>query len=136
MRSILFIEDDPRFVDDLLGLWSPSAAVRRATSGRQALRKMQDEKPDLILLDLSLPHEAGEAEEDEGFFLLDHIRKGMKWKIPVIVITRDTRPSTRTRALATGASAVLHKPVEVAALERVVSDLSDAAPKADAPGDR
>jgi CheY-like chemotaxis protein len=129
MRSILFIEDDTRFAHDLLSLWPAPAPVRCVVSGREALREMQRAKPDLILLDLSLPHESGEPTEEEGFFLLGHIRRGMKWMTPVIVMTRDTQPSVRTRALAGGANAILHKPVDVTALESVVKELTRAPPK-------
>ncbi len=127
-KGVLLIEDDDAFAGDLLRLWAPPGPVRRAASGREALRRLQEQRPALILLDLCLPHALADTDDDEGLCLLTHIRQGMQWAVPVIVVTRDHTPSTRARAVAEGADAVLYKPVDVGELERIVARLIGSSP--------
>jgi CheY-like chemotaxis protein len=55
--------------------------VIEAENGRVALERMNQKKPELILLDLMMP-------EMDGFEFLEEIRKREDWRaIPVIVVT-------------------------------------------------
>ena len=72
---------------------------------REALDAFRVFKPDIILLDLSMPGM-------DGFQVLEQIRQALPpdENLPVIVITADPAESTRRRALAAGASDFLTKP--------------------------
>jgi len=63
------------------GLEGPQWAVREAGNGREALDRLQQGKPDVILLDLMMP-------EMDGFAVVAALQKEAGWRdIPVIVIT-------------------------------------------------
>ena len=58
-----------------------SANVREAANGREALDRLKEGKPDVILLDLMMP-------EMDGFAVVAALQKEAGWRdIPVIVIT-------------------------------------------------
>ena len=55
--------------------------MREATNGREALDRLKEGKPDVILLDLMMP-------EMDGFAVVAALQKEAGWRdIPVIVIT-------------------------------------------------
>jgi len=57
MKSILLVEDDP-FVIDIYTkkLKMAGFSVRTARDGEEALRKLKEKKPDLLILDIVLPN--------------------------------------------------------------------------------
>jgi CheY-like chemotaxis protein len=116
--TLLIIEDDKAFVEDLLRLWTPEGRVLVAQSGAEALVYLQGAPPELILLDLDLPRALAELNSEEGFALLRHIRQELKWRVPVIVMTGRSRSQDRQRALELGASAFVRKPFHLASLQR------------------
>src|SRR5262249_21514390 len=62
-------------------LEGPQWMVREAENGREALKRIQESKPDVILLDLMMP-------EMDGFAVVAALQKEAGWRgIPVIVIT-------------------------------------------------
>lgn len=57
MKSILLIEDDPFLIDIYtLKLKEVGFSVDYADDGGEALKKIKEQKPDLILLDIVLPN--------------------------------------------------------------------------------
>jgi CheY-like chemotaxis protein len=70
-------------------LEAPQWTVREAEHGREALNRIQEHKPDVILLDLMMS-------EMDGFAVVAALQKESSWQdIPVIVITArdlDERP--------------------------------------------
>ena len=81
-KSILIVEDDEVTRDMLLkSLESNDYNVREAVNGKQALKKIEENKPGLILLDLMMP-------EMDGFEFSELLRQRKEWlDIPVVVIT-------------------------------------------------
>jgi adenylate cyclase len=79
---ILLVEDDAVQRERMRGwLEGPQWAVREAANGREALDRLQQGKPDVILLDLMMP-------EMDGFAVVAALQKDAGWRdIPVIVIT-------------------------------------------------
>jgi DNA-binding response OmpR family regulator len=116
--SILFVEDDAEFAQDLLAVWHPTGVVRRAASVDEAIAHMAEAATQLVLLDLCLP-----AQEEDGLHLLRLIRQAWGWNVPVVVLTRSASAEIRGRALSLGANAFLSKPVDVGELDRVVHDV-------------
>jgi len=82
--EIWIIDDDPQALKYYQGLISASLSeflVRAICGGREALRLLEDEIPDLVLLDLMMP-------DIDGFQVLEHLRGNVKTAtIPVIIIT-------------------------------------------------
>jgi signal transduction histidine kinase/CheY-like chemotaxis protein len=101
---ILLVEDDAMQRERVRGwLKGQQWAMREAADGREALARLREEKPDLILLDLMMP-------EMDGFQLVAALRQEPGWReIPVIVITaRDLDAKDRER-LNSGIQSVLVK---------------------------
>jgi len=56
MKSILLIEDDPFLIDIYVTKLGESGfSVEVANDGELALRKLEEKKPDLVILDIVLP---------------------------------------------------------------------------------
>ena len=73
----------------------------------QVFDKIESFKPDLLLLDLSMPNL-------DGFQVLELLRRDSSpaARIPVIVITGDATAANKRRALANGATDLLAKPID------------------------
>jgi CheY-like chemotaxis protein len=84
-------------------LEGPQWSVQEAENGREALNRIQESKPDVILLDLMMP-------EMDGFAVVAALQKEAGWRdIPVIVITSlDLDAKDRAR-LNSGVQSVLVK---------------------------
>jgi signal transduction histidine kinase/CheY-like chemotaxis protein len=101
---ILLVEDDADQRERLRGwLEGEQWAVQESGNGREALSRLQADKPDVILLDLMMP-------EMDGFAVVAALQKEPRWRdIPVIVITaRDLDAKDRER-LNSGVQSVLVK---------------------------
>jgi signal transduction histidine kinase/CheY-like chemotaxis protein len=101
---VLLVEDDAVQRERMRGwLEGPQWTVREAENGREALKRIQESKPDVILLDLMMP-------EMDGFAVVAALQKEAGWRdIPVIVITSlDLDAKDRAR-LNSGVQSVLVK---------------------------
>jgi signal transduction histidine kinase/DNA-binding LacI/PurR family transcriptional regulator/AraC-like DNA-binding protein len=82
--KIWIIDDDPqalKYYQEIIGASLSEFSVRAIRGGREALRLLDEETPDLVLLDLMMP-------EVDGFQVLEQLRSNMKTAlIPVIIIT-------------------------------------------------
>ncbi|HET7583877.1 MAG TPA: EAL domain-containing protein [Gemmatimonadaceae bacterium] len=106
---ILIVDDEQpnvRLLERLL-LSGGFTEVRGTTDPHDALRLAQEIDPDLIMLDMHMPHL-------DGITLLETLRArtGEKDYLPIVMLTADTTRETRERALASGASDFLTKPLE------------------------
>ena len=77
--------------------------VQEAANGREALARLQADKPDVILLDLMMP-------EMDGFQVVAALQKEADWRdIPVIVITSLDLDAKDRERLNSGVQSVLVK---------------------------
>jgi two-component system, OmpR family, phosphate regulon response regulator PhoB len=106
--SILVIEDEePLQVLLRYNLESEGYKVRHSAQGEEALYLVNEEKPDLILLDWMLPGIS-------GIEVCRLIRaKPEARDIPIIMLTARSEEAERVRGLATGADDYLVKPFSV-----------------------
>ncbi len=82
MKKILIVEDD-KFLRELIvkKLTSEGYEVPEAIDGEQGVKKIEEEKPDLVLLDLILPG-------IDGFEVLAQIKKNPELsQIPIIILS-------------------------------------------------
>ena len=102
--KVLLVEDDP-VQRERVRAWLESQQwiVQEAVNGREALARLEADKPDVILLDLMMP-------EMDGFAVVAALQKEAPWRdIPVIVVTaRDLDAKDRAR-LNSGVQSVLVK---------------------------
>ncbi len=88
---VLVVEDDADMREVLRRrLEKEGWAVSEAANGREALKRMAESRPELILLDLMMPGM-------DGFQFLEEVRKQEEWRpIPVVVVTaKDLTPEDR-----------------------------------------
>ena len=99
---VLIVEDEPAIVEVLSAyLRDEGFAVSIARDGAEALRSLQRERPDLVLLDLSLPIVSG----------LDVFRQIKRDSdIPVIMVTARVNEVDRIVGLELGADDYIGKP--------------------------
>ncbi|MDD4956305.1 MAG: response regulator [Candidatus Omnitrophica bacterium] len=106
-RKILIIDDDADFVGTLSKrLLANKYDVTVAFDAVQGLAKAHKEKPDLILLDISMPAGGGES-----FFR--NIKQSVNTAtIPVILLTAHNDSMLRAKFMQQGAHAFITKPYE------------------------
>ena len=82
MKSILLIEDDPFLIDIYTTKLKESGfGVAVATDGEQAIIKVKELKPDLVILDIVLP-------EVDGWEILRKIKSELKLEdLKVIILS-------------------------------------------------
>jgi putative two-component system response regulator len=106
--KILIIDDEPLNVALLEEMLSEAGykQFRSVTDSRLALETCYSFAPDLILLDLMMPHV-------DGFSILHSLRSaGDEVFLPVIVLTADANEKTKRAALGAGATDFLLKPFD------------------------
>ena len=110
-RTVLCVEDDASnlaLVETLL-IRRPHLKLVTARDGNEALRMVRETPPDLILLDLDLPGQGGEA-------ALRAIRKSPSLAaIPVVILSADALQESIDRLRAAGATTYLTKPLDLKA---------------------
>jgi two-component system KDP operon response regulator KdpE len=118
---ILTVEDESRIARYLRSsLQMAGYDVLVAGDGVQALEQVQTYQPDLILLDLNLPHM-------NGYEVLERVRQTSQ--VPVIVLTALDTEDDRVKALMMGADDYLAKPFGNRELQaRIISVLRRAQP--------
>ncbi len=90
--------------------------VITAQSGREGLELARKEKPDLILMDLSLP-------EMDGWTVAGTLKQdAVTADIPLFALTAHTLPGDRKRAFDSGFDGYLSKPINVTTFEAVIHD--------------
>jgi len=80
--------------------------VMTAKDGMEALERMAEFQPNVVLLDIEMPRM-------DGFELLGHLRRDPQWaRLPVIMISSRTAQKHREHAGALGATGFLGKPYQ------------------------
>ena len=106
--SVLLVDDNPANIAYLnrLLVRQGLSRVYSETDSRAVPRRLAEHKPDLVLLDLRMPHV-------DGYEVLTQIQEfAAGGYLPVMVLTADTTTATRERALAQGAQDFLTKPID------------------------
>jgi CheY-like chemotaxis protein len=82
-KEILIVDDDPDFVETMeIILKGNGYATRTARDGEEALKKVHEKIPDIILLDIMM------KTKTDGIWVSEKIRSKEKLKeIPIIMIT-------------------------------------------------
>ena len=120
-QSILVVDDEPNIVLSLEFLIKQAGyEVRVARDGEAALQAIEEQPPDLVLLDVMMP-------KRDGFDVCETIRANPAWKdIPIIMLTAKGRDVEREKGLALGADAYITKPFSTReAMERIKQFLSE-----------
>ena len=120
MSEVLVVEDNPAealLIKTHLGEHF-KARVSIAKDGEEALMLLKDPdyRPDLILLDLTLP-------KLDGHQVLKRVRRHIAPKVPIVIMSGSRDPNDIGEAYASGANAYVEKPSDldqlVAAIQTV-----------------
>ena len=92
--------------------------LKSTTDPRQVSAIFESFQPDLILLDLRMPHL-------DGFAVMELLRERILAEeyLPILVLTADITPETKLRALSVGARDFLTKPFDVAEVSLRIRNL-------------
>ena len=114
---VLVVDDNVMNLQVIEGLLlNYQIKVTTATSGREALEKIESMDYDFVFMDHMMP-------EMDGIETLKHIRKkvGVYYRdVPVIALTANAIAGTREMFLAEGFTDFTEKPIEISVLERVL----------------
>ena len=107
IRKILLVDDSKtelHFMSDLLG--KRGYAIRTAENGEEAMKRLGEETPDLILMDVVMPGQ-------NGFQLTRAITRDPRFaNVPVIMCTSKNQETDKVWGMRQGARDYIVKPVD------------------------
>jgi putative two-component system response regulator len=116
--KILIVDDDERNLRLMEALLVPEGyEVIKASDGIEALDKVKEDPPDLVLLDIMMPNM-------DGYEVAAHLKRDEDTsRIPIVMVTALEDADDRVRALEAGADDFLSKPVDKTELRTRVRTL-------------
>ncbi len=104
-KSILIVDDETNIVISLEYVMKNAGFnVAVAYDGEEALEKVKENVPDLVILDVMMP-------KLDGFEVCKKIRENPAWKsVSIVMLTAKGRDSEREKGLSFGADDYLTKP--------------------------
>ena len=106
--TILYVEDNMdnfKLVRRVLG--AEGFIIYGAANDREAFTFLEQHTPDLILMDINLPH-------IDGYTLVGQLRQQKKLTtIPIIALTANVMKQTQEKSLAAGCNGFIKKPIDV-----------------------
>ncbi len=116
--TVLIVDDEPITLEILAGHLSREGyEIAFATSGNDALNKLDTVKPDVILLDIMMP-------DLDGYEVCQRVKANKQWQhIPIILVTALSSKQDLARGLEAGADDFIHKPVHTLELRARVRSL-------------
>lgn len=119
MTKKILVAEDSKDIRQLLGeiLSDEGYQVFYAENGLEAIERVLEVTPHLILMDLSLP-------ELNGWEVVENLRSKPTFQAtPIIAVTAHASAADRSRALAIGCTSYLSKPFDIEALLKLVAEL-------------
>ena len=116
MTEALIIDDNRSTADALRQILTVLGFKSRMAYGSSAAMSILGSgfTPKFIFLDLNMPGVAGTE-------ILAFLRREPRLiRVPVVVVTSDDQPDTRTKVLKLGATAIIIKPATIESLETVL----------------
>ena len=116
--KVMVIEDDPSFLRYLSHILEREGyTVISASNGLTGLRKVKEEKPSLLILDVMLPGL-------DGFEVCHRLHDDAETStLPVIMLSAKGQDSDKTSALSVGAREFFAKPVDRLVLLNKIKEL-------------
>lgn len=115
--KVLIVDDEPNIVVSLQFLMKKAGfETSIAKDGDEALAEMERFRPDLILLDVMMPHR-------DGYQVCQQLRSDGWTDLKIVMLTAKGRESEVTKGLALGADAYVTKPFSTSGLVDTVTRL-------------
>jgi len=117
-KKILVVDDDPYILMSLEFLMQKNGyTVVVARNGTEALQLIQQEIPDLVVLDIMMP-------DIDGYAICEFIKKQSALRhIIVIFLSAKTQESDQRKGLELGAAAYVYKPFSTRSLIKEINQL-------------
>jgi two-component system, OmpR family, alkaline phosphatase synthesis response regulator PhoP len=118
-RKRILVVDDEIYIVHILEftLTMEGYEVLTASDGEEALRKMEQERPDLVVLDIMMP-------KLDGYEVCRRLRADEEFQsVPVILLSAKGRPIDRETGLEVGADDYIVKPFSPRRLLEKIKDL-------------
>ena len=117
-KTILVVDDEPNIVLSLEFLMKQAGyEVSTADNGETALQLVEQSAPDLILLDVNMPHKS-------GYEVCEAVRANPHWRrIVIVMLTAKGRDIEREKGLALGADDYITKPFSTQEVVDKVNEL-------------
>ncbi len=118
MKKILIVEDETSLAETLkMRFEAAGYSVDIAGDGQDALAKVRQDKPNLILLDIMLPR-------IDGYKVCRILKFDEKYRhIPVIMLTAKTQEEDQELGFSVGANAYITKPFDNQELMKKIKEL-------------
>ena len=113
-QTLLIVDDDPDWTNVLKIFFSDKYHVQVVNSARVAIEMVRQKRPSVIIVDLVMP-------AIDGFGIIHRLNDSNQTRIPTILLTGWKTVEVEECAAAIGCAAVLSKPVDLPALDEVVS---------------
>ena len=124
MSVILIVEDNEKnmkLARDILQV--KGYATLEAITGEEGVRLAQENKPDLVLMDIQLPG-------IDGIEAFRQLRSDpLTARIPIAAFTASVTPSDRRKVIEAGFDAFLSKPIDLKQFVATIRALVDAGPR-------
>jgi two-component system, OmpR family, phosphate regulon response regulator PhoB len=123
-RTVLVVDDEP---DVLLlcrvNLEFEGYRVLEAGDGEEAMTRLAEEVPDVVLLDVMMP-------KIDGWTVLERIKADPRTsEVPVVMLTAKVQDDDQVRGWSSGAAEYITKPFSPLSLSQVVQDVIDTDPE-------
>jgi DNA-binding response OmpR family regulator len=104
-KQILVVDDEPHLIRSLTFILAKEGfAVSTAVDGEEALKKVSENQPDLMFLDVMLP-------KKNGYEVCTQIRQAPEWQsIYIIMLSAKGGAIDKENALKAGANEFISKP--------------------------
>ena len=115
MKHILIVDDNKASLASARAVLCDTYKITAVTMGVQALKFLENNTCDLILLDINMP-------EMDGFEVMEKIRENeQRSAIPIIFLTADNDAETENRCLESGALDFIAKPFVASVMRSRIS---------------
>ena len=118
IQKVLVVDDsktEQLYISDILS--RNGMSVRTASSAEEALQRLEEEKPDLVLMDVVMPGQ-------NGFQVTRAITRDPRFAdLPVIMCTSKNQETDRVWAMRQGAKDYVTKPVDAELLMSKIRSL-------------
>ncbi len=125
--DLLYVEDNPSNVDLVTSIVArhPAITLRVATSGEEGLAMAQEQRPDLVLLDIHLPGMS-------GYQVLEQLRADLFTRdIAVVALTASALTEDAEQARVAGFDDFIAKPINLLSFEAMLQHRLPPAEQAD-----
>lgn len=114
---VLIVEDNEELLMLMQTMMSTKYHIQTARNGLEALERVQQEEPDLIVADVMMP-------EMDGNELTRRLKSSTQWNhLPIILLTAKTSDDDRKASMLLGADEYMNKPFRLGDLELRIDNL-------------